>query len=101
MICVTVARKPFEGGTLEGIVKHGAGGLNIGACRIGSAGGTRRGGVATKPTVAGWANMGGHIVVELDVGRWPSNLILHRDVVDGLALAAGLNVLQFFKVLNG
>jgi len=65
-VLITLCRKSMIGG----------GYLQIDACRVGTSGGTRRDGLATKPNSLGWENMRGHKVALLDAGRWPSNLIL-------------------------
>ena len=50
----------------------------IDECKVGVDGGTCRKGKATRPTAAGWANMGGHGITQLDSGRWPANLIFQH-----------------------
>ena len=69
-------RKPLEGTVAENILRHGIGALNISRCRVGTEGGTRRDGLATKPNDAGWENMRGHGVMSIGEGRWPTNLVL-------------------------
>ena len=72
---ITLARKPLIGTVAANVLEHGTGGLNIGACRVGTEGGTRRDGKASEPNDAGWENMRGHGIAELNAGRWPANFI--------------------------
>lgn len=76
-----LARKPLEGTIAENVVTHRTGGLNIGACRVGSE--TRtfapRGIRPGSRNYVGdtWDPLSEDKVVE---GRWPANLILsHSD----------------------
>lgn len=70
-------RRPCSEGTVvENVLRYGTGGLNIGACRVGISGGTRRDGRADKPNDFGWENMRGHQIAAPNAGRWPSNLVL-------------------------
>ena len=73
---VVVARKPLVGTVAANVQQYGTGALNIDACRIGTEGGTRRDGKADQPNDAGWENMRGHGIAELNAGRWPANVIL-------------------------
>ena len=73
---IVVARKPLIGTVAENVLTHGTGALNIDGCRIGTEGGTQRDGKANKPNDAGWENMRGHGVAEINAGRWPANVIL-------------------------
>ncbi|WP_083870227.1 DNA-methyltransferase [Haloterrigena salina] len=78
---VVVAQKPREGTYQENVKRHGVGGLNIGACRIGGGKGESRNGertaekrytengstnIAAKPGPRGGSSN----------GRWPANVIL-------------------------
>ena len=72
---ITVARKPLIGTVAENVLRHGTGAINVDGCRVGTDGGTRRDGKADAPNDAGWANMRGHGISELNAGRWPANLI--------------------------
>ena len=78
---IVVARKPLIGTVAENVLEHGTGALNIDASRIGTDGGTRRDGKADQPNGAGWENMRGHGIAELNAGRFPANVILthHAD----------------------
>jgi site-specific DNA-methyltransferase (adenine-specific) len=73
--CVTMARKPFPGTVAANVMQHGTGAVNVDGCRVGTEGGTCRDGKANKPNHAGWENMKGHGIAELNAGRWPANLI--------------------------
>lgn len=86
---VFLFRKPVSEPTVAAqMLKTGTGGLNIGACRVGLSGGTKRSGQAehfykddgTEDRSAHWARTG-HTVVELEgTGRWPPNILLvHAD----------------------
>ena len=79
---ICVARKPFSGTVAANVVVHGTGALNIDACRVGESGATKRSGQAeypknedgTEDRSGSWARTG-HEIVELNVGRWPANVI--------------------------
>ncbi len=86
---IILARKPLEATIAEQVLATGTGALNIAACRIGTAGGTCRDGRATEPNDAGWANMRGHGVAELDAGRWPANFLLDEDAAAELDAQSG------------
>jgi site-specific DNA-methyltransferase (adenine-specific) len=73
--CVTMARKPLIGTVAENVLEYGTGAINVDGSRIGTDGGTRREGKADRPNDAGWENMRGHGVAEINMGRWPANLI--------------------------
>ena len=75
MQVIHLARSPLLGAVSVNVLKHGTGGLHIDRCRVGTVGGTRREGKATKPSNAGWENMVGHKIAELNAGRWPANLM--------------------------
>ena len=86
MRVIHVLRKPLSEGTVaSNVLKHGCGGLNIDASRIGTAGGTTRSGQAEYPKLpdgredrsGSWARTG-HSIVELGKGRWPANVILQH-----------------------
>ena len=72
---IVVARKPLIGTVANNVLTYGTGALNIDGSRVGSNGGTARDGLATEPNEAGWANMKGHGIAELNAGRWPANVI--------------------------
>jgi len=72
---ITVARKPLCGTVAANVLQHGTGALNVDGCRVGTDGGTCRDGKADRPNDSGWENMRGHGITQLNLGRWPANLI--------------------------
>jgi len=84
---VFLFRKPIVEPTLAAqVLATGTGGLNIGACRVGLTGGTKRSGQAPRDlredgvqdrSTIGREFRTGHTVVELfGTGRWPPNVLL-------------------------
>lgn len=73
---IVVARKPLDGTVAANVLAHGTGAINVDGTRVGGSGGTRRDGKATEPSDAGWPNMRGHGIADLNVGRWPPNILL-------------------------
>ena len=71
---IVVAMKPVDCSNADNAIERGVCGLNIDGARIGTEGGTCRDGKADKPNDAGWENMRGHGVAELNAGRWPANI---------------------------
>lgn len=79
---ICLARKPLAGTVEANWREHGTGALNIDGCRVGYDGGTARSGQAAYPKKpdgtedrsGSWARTG-HEVVQLNIGRWPANLI--------------------------
>lgn len=73
---VALLRKPFKGTIASNVLKHGCGGLNIDACRIGTdkieAG--RKGRKECSSNSYGKKLMGDK--GDVSIGRWPANLIL-------------------------
>lgn len=72
---IVVARKPLIGTVAANVLTYGTGGLNIDGARVGNEGGTARDGKANQSNDAGWENMRGHGIAELNAGRWPANVI--------------------------
>jgi site-specific DNA-methyltransferase (adenine-specific) len=74
---IVMARKPLsEKSVAENVLKWGTGGINIDGCRVGSEGGTMKGG-DIKPNIdPSSINIGIGEVIKLDEGRFPANLIL-------------------------
>ncbi len=74
---ILLCRKPLDGTVANNVLKHGVGGINIEACRIGTDGGTTRGengSNAGKPRNT--LHAGNFGVVPLNAGRYPANLVL-------------------------
>lgn len=75
---IVLARKPLRGTVAANIMAYGTGALNIGGCRVGTEGGTRK----ADPAAAGQSTsenaygngLNGGGVEALNAGRWPSNL---------------------------
>lgn len=78
----TLAMKPIDGTFAENVIKHGTGGLNVDAGRIGSSGGTTRGGGASRPGTS--FDVGNFGVVPLNSGRWPANIIFDEAAAEML-----------------
>lgn len=84
MLVITVARKPLSEPTVtQNVLRHGTGGINIAACRIGDE--VRYNPAASNPTdratVAFGAVPNRHgYTGAMAKGRWPANLILGADV---------------------
>jgi DNA modification methylase len=75
---IILARKPLDGTVAANVLAHGAGGLNVDGCRVGTDGGTTKG---SKPHGAGHGIYGAGLhggcdVVALSAGRWPPNIVL-------------------------
>jgi hypothetical protein len=88
---ITLARKPPIGTVAANVLEHGTGGLNIGACRIGTEGATKRshqepygeGGRGDQGGSQNWRT--GHKIEDINAGRWPANFI-HDGSEEVLAL---------------
>lgn len=89
---VVVARKPLIGTVAENVQRWGTGAINVDGCRIGTEGGTRRDGKADQPNDAGWENMRGHGIAELNAGRWPANVIFDESQAAELDRQSGVSV---------
>lgn len=79
---IIVARKPCEGSITDNVLKYGVGGINIDACRVGDNGGVKK--VNIEPN-SGSKNSGfgcNGDLIDLDKGRYPSNVILTYDDTD-------------------
>lgn len=75
---IVMAQKPIVEDTIEmNVLKHGIGGLNINACRIGNEGATKRSHQSVNKTITGWTT--GHAVHAVHAGRWPANIILSEE----------------------
>jgi site-specific DNA-methyltransferase (adenine-specific) len=79
---ITVARKPLIGTVAENVLQHGTGAINVDGGRVGTEGGTKRGGQAeyplndngTEDRSVCWARTG-HAIESVPSGRWPANFI--------------------------
>jgi DNA modification methylase len=88
---ITLARKPPIGTIAANVLEHGTGGLNIGACRVGTEGATKRshqepygeGGRGDQGGSQNWRT--GHKIEDINTGRWPANFI-HDNSEEVLAL---------------
>lgn len=75
---VIVGQKPFKGTIADNVLKHGTGGLNIGACRVGSeerlngAAGNKPGGASYNMSALG---MPQGVAARETIGRWPANVV--------------------------
>ncbi len=81
---ILLAQKPRRGSFAANALQFGCGGLNIGDCRIGSHGGTKRSHQADYPRLPDgredrryWARIG-HRAEPLNEGRWPANVMLDQ-----------------------
>ncbi len=87
---ILLAQKPRRGTFAENAVRFGCGGLNIGECRIGSTGGTKRSHQAPYPTSEDGAEdrlhwgRTGHTVEPINEGRYPANLLLDEQAAEAL-----------------
>lgn len=71
---IVMARKPFNGSTAQNTLEHGCGGLNIGACRVGTE--LRVNGTIGRCGSDGCRFKAGESATESVVsGRWPANII--------------------------
>ena len=75
---VVMARKPYDGATVDSVLEHGTGALNIEACRIGTE--QRENAPPGKNDIYQQAE-GGHGSVK---GRYPSNLMFDEVAADSL-----------------
>lgn len=79
---IIVARKPVENSVVSNVLKYGVGGINIDGCRVGISGGGQITDIipdsASKTTSFGCNGK----LIELDAGRFPSNVILTYDETD-------------------
>jgi len=90
---ITLARKPLQESTItSNVLTHGAGGLNIGACRLSTSDSLNGGAYAVNPTHRAGQDMwtrdrkgdtncfkrGGAGHYEQPTGRWPANLIFQH-----------------------
>jgi DNA modification methylase len=72
---IVLARKPLIGTVAANVLTYGTGGLNIDGARVGSEGGSTRGDKPSTHLSPSGAFNTGHDIVQLNAGRWPSNVI--------------------------
>lgn len=84
---VIMARKPPVGSTAANVATYGTGGLNIGACRIGT---ERLEEQAARKSKLGTFDDTGGVVTPARVGRWPSNVALDETAADVLDAQTGV-----------
>jgi hypothetical protein len=102
---ITLARKPLIGTVAANVLEHGTGGLNIGACRVGTDGATKRshqepygeGGRGDQGGSQNWRT--GHKIEDINAGRWPANFI-HDNSEEVLALFPNSNGSGAARTLN-
>jgi site-specific DNA-methyltransferase (adenine-specific) len=67
---IVLARKPFRGTVAANVIKHGAGAINVEACRVGAE--------ELPEMVAGQARVGtferSEMITPARIGRWPANV---------------------------
>jgi DNA modification methylase len=94
---VILARKPFKGTVAANVLEHGTGALNVDACRVGSSGATKRSIQAEYPRNSDgtedrsqhWARTG-HDIIEVNAGRWPTNVVLDGEMAAELDAQSGI-----------
>jgi len=79
-----LARKPLTGTVAANVLAHGTGAIHVDACRIGSSGGTAKGTFPNGPSsgVYGDGLNSACEIVDLNKGRWPSNVCLDEVAAD-------------------
>lgn len=92
---ILLAQKPRRGSFAKNTLRFGCGGLNVGGCRIGSSGGTKRTHQAPYPRHQDgsedrqhWGRTG-HAVEPMNKGRWPANVILDEHAAKELDRQSG------------
>lgn len=92
---ILVAQKPRRGTFAKNAMRFGCGGLNVGDCRIGSSGGTKRSHQAEYPRLddgqedrQNWGRTG-HAVEPINEGRWTANVILDEQAAQELDRQSG------------
>jgi site-specific DNA-methyltransferase (adenine-specific) len=89
---IVVARKPVEGTVANNVLTYGVGALNIDATRIGANGATQKiepdKNSATQNAYG--TGLNGGTVSQLNIGRWPANIILDEFTAELLDEQSGL-----------
>ena len=78
---IILARKPLDGTVVNNVLKHGVGGLNIDACRVGTSENDLKGlyrATTENNSERNWKNTSKQVIqnpIVLEKGRYPANLI--------------------------
>ena len=88
---VVMARKPYDGATVDSVLEHGTGALNIEACRVGSDGGHEHPGTEDNSTTETCYGNGlnGTQSKPVDKGRYPANLMFDEVAAEQLDAELG------------
>ena len=98
---IVMARKPFEGATVDSVLENGTGALNIGACRVGMdssedldrSGGTRTSRAGDKRSDAGQGVYKDERTErDPNKGRYPANVVFDETAADALDTRNGVTV---------
>jgi len=82
---IVMARKPFDGATVDCVLEHGTGALNIGACRVGSDVDTSRPAGDMAETQDKYGHYDGDQTNGSDTGgRYPSNVVFDETAAAAL-----------------
>ena len=88
---IILARKPLDGTVVNNVLKHGVGGLNVDACRVGASENDLKGlyrATRENNSERSWKNTSKQIIqnpIVLEKGRYPANIILDgSDSVEAL-----------------
>jgi site-specific DNA-methyltransferase (adenine-specific) len=95
---IVLARKPFSGTIVAHVLKHGTGGINVGACRLGTTENLGR----NNKSQATWGNYGNGPSSQLglpisDQSRFPPNVLLSHSPACGKKCAPGCPVAALDK----
>ena len=88
---VVMARKPYDGATVDSVLENGTGALNIDACRVGEDGGHEHSGEednSTTETCYG-DGLNGTRSEPADMGRYPANVVFDETAADALDREVG------------
>lgn len=93
---IILARKPFPGTVAKNVLEHGAGAINVDACRIGvgqrvPGGGGFKGGATSRHE--GWtrpSHVNGEAIEAHTNGRWPANIALDEEAAEVLDQQSGV-----------
>ena len=85
---VVMARKPYDGAIVEGVLEHGTGALNIDACRVGGDVDTTRPDGPNNPEIYGPQTNGDR--GSNTGGRYPANVVFDETAADALDAEVGV-----------